>query len=143
MPFKMLSFSYAGSEGKNGLSELNLMINKGEVVVLCGESGCGKTTLTRLINGLIPNYYKGFLCGEVLVNERAVLNLPLYETAKMVGSVFQNPRSQFFNVDTTSEIAFGCENMGLPAEEINRRITDTVLEFKIESLLERSIFCRS
>lgn len=94
----------------------------------------------RLINGLIPNYYEGTLSGRVMVDGRAVHALPLYETAKTVGSVFQNPRSQFFNVDTTGEMAFGCENMGLAEAEINERVKNTVREFKIEPLADRSIF---
>jgi energy-coupling factor transporter ATP-binding protein EcfA2 len=137
---KDVSFSYGQESPVHGLREINLTIRQGEVVLLCGESGCGKTTLTRLVNGLIPHYYEGKLTGEVLINGQSVRQLPLYETAKMVGSVFQNPRSQFFNVDTTSELAFACENMGLPAAEIRRRIAATVAELKIEALLDRSIF---
>ena len=60
---------------------------------------------------LIPYYYDGTLEGEVLVAGKKVSKQPVCETAKLVGSVFQNPRSQFFNVDSTSEIVFGCENM--------------------------------
>ncbi len=137
---KNVSFSYSEDQTENGLHNINLLIRRGEVVLLCGESGCGKTTFTRLINGLIPHYYNGSLTGEVLIDGREVHNLPLYETSRMVGSVFQNPRSQFFNVDTTSELAFGCENMGLPVGEIERRIANTVVEFKIENLVGRSIF---
>lgn len=138
--FKNVSFSYGEGSKDKGLKDINLTIAEGEVVLLCGESGCGKTTLTRLINGLIPNYYEGTLTGEVLIKGKPVHKLPLYETAKMVGSVFQNPRSQFFNVDTTSELAFSCENMGLPVEVINSRIEEMVSDFKIESLMNRSIF---
>lgn len=135
-----VSFSYSQGQKKNELYDINIMIQKGEVVLLCGESGCGKTTFTRLINGLIPNYYEGFLTGKVLINGQEVSDLPIYEIAKMVGSVFQNPRSQFFNIDTTSELVFGCENMGLPPEEISHRMEETVSDFKIEKLMGRNIF---
>lgn len=137
---KNVSFTYSQGMKQSGLRNLNLRINKGEVVLFCGESGCGKTTVTRLINGLIPQYYEGALEGEVLLNGANIAYMPMYETAKKVGSVFQNPRSQFFNVDTTSELAFECENMGLPEQEIYRRIEKTTKDFRIESLMNRSIF---
>lgn len=68
-------------------------------------SWCGKTTVCRLINGLIPHYFEGEKSGEVLLNGKDVSAQPIYETAQVVGGVFQNPRSQFFYVDTTSELA--------------------------------------
>ncbi len=137
---KGVSFSYASGEKRNSLNNINLTIGDGEVVLLCGESGCGKTTVTRLINGLIPHYYEGELHGEVLIDGKNVSKLQLYETAKIVGSVFQNPRSQFFNVDTTSELAFGAENMGLPVAEIQQRLHRVSRELQIEKLLGRNIF---
>lgn len=137
---KDVSFSYGGSERESGIKNINLTVGEGEVVLLCGESGCGKTTVTRLINGLIPHYYEGRMRGEVLIGEQKIHELPLYETSRMVGSVFQNPRSQFFNVSTTGEIAFGCENMALTVPEIFARLDQTAREFKIESLMNRSNF---
>ncbi len=122
------------------LQNLSLTIPDGQCVLLCGESGCGKTTLTRLINGLIPHYYEGSLRGSVHVNGLNITKAELYETARIVGSVFQNPRSQFFCVDTTSELAFGCENMGMPEQEIHSRISQTVQELNIRPLLDRDIF---
>ena len=74
------------------------------------------------------------------VNGAEVSKQPLYDTAKIVGSVFQNPRSQFFNVDTTSEITFGCENLGQPAETIRARLERTVRDFRLEKLMDRNIF---
>jgi len=134
-----VSFSYANSED-GALSDVSFRVQKGEVVLLCGESGCGKTTITRLINGLIPHYYEGELTGSVRVGELDVTKAELYETARVVGSVFQNPRSQFFCVDTTSEIAFGCENMSLPEDEIRQRIAEAAEDLEVTTLLGRSIF---
>ena len=141
---KNISFRYGSEErqeyGENSLSGINLSIHDGEFVLLTGPSGCGKTTILRLINGLIPHFYSGFVDGEVLIDGKAVGSQELYDTALKVGTVFQNPRSQFYNVDTTGELAFGCENRGLPEEQIYKRIDDTVMRFSIEKLMDRSIF---
>ena len=137
---RQVSFRYEQARQENGLRDVNLTIGDGEVILLCGESGCGKTTLTRLVNGLIPHFWGGDLNGEVLIDGVKINEMPLYETAKIVGSVFQNPRSQFFNVDTDSEIAFGCENQGLPEEEIRKRVETNVKQYSLEPLMGRSIF---
>lgn len=135
-----VSFYYQGNEQMGAVNHLSLSIPKGQVVVLCGESGCGKTTVTRLMNGLIPNFYKGDLTGAVRVNGRDITKMPLYVIAENTGSVFQNPRSQFFNVDTDSELSFACENLGYPKDEIVARVRETVKDFKIERLLGKSLF---
>lgn len=100
--------------------------------MLCGESGCGKSTILRLINGLIPNYYEGQLEREVLLEHISVKSIPLDELIE--SSSFQNPRFQFFNVDATSELAFGCENMGMPTEEIEARVSRTVRDWQNNSI---------
>lgn len=136
---KNVNFRYKGSD-EGSLENLSLTIHYGETVLLCGSSGCGKTTVGRLINGLIPHYYKGELTGSVTVNGRDIAQTELYDLAGVVGTVFQNPRSQFFAIDTDGEITFGAENIGMPPEDIVSRKNDVVREMHIERLLDRSIF---
>ena len=137
-----VTFHY-GQTPEQCLRNFSIRIKKGECVLLCGESGCGKTTVTRLINGLIPHFYEGKFGGKVTVAGADTVKTRPDALADKVGSVFQNPRSQFFNLDTTGEIAFGCENLGLPPEEIRRRVDQTVSELGIERLLDRDIFALS
>lgn len=106
---KEVSFQYEGGE-EDALSNISLQIGIRECVVLSGRSGCGKTTITRLINGLIPHFYPGKLEGRVLINGKEVSGKEPHELCGLVGSVFQNPRTQFFNTDTDSELVFGMEN---------------------------------
>lgn len=134
-----VSFTYSGSE-TDGIHHINLEIKKGECVLLCGRSGCGKTTVTRLINGLIPAFYSGSLAGSVYIENEAVTDMPLYKIARRVGSVFQNPRTQFFNVDTDSEIAFGIENEGFPQEQLVTRVRETAETLHITHLCGKNIF---
>ena len=131
--------SGAHARGAASVSGVNLVVRPGECVVLTGPSGCGKTTLTRMVNGLIPALYAGEATGEVLVQGVPMDAWEMDDLSCAVGSVFQNPRSQFFNLDTTSEVAFGCENMGVPQDEMHVRVAATVRELSIERLMERDI----
>ena len=136
---KNLSFRYQNSDELN-LCKANLRIKEGECVLLSGKSGCGKTTLLRLMNGLIPHFYEGEIEGQVSVHGMNIMETPMYKVAEVVGTVYQNPRSQFFNIDTDGEILFGIENLSYPREELIRRMNLAVEKTKTEKLLGRNIF---
>ncbi len=136
--FNKVSFEY--TDGTEILSDLNLKINSGEIILLCGESGCGKSTLIRLINGLIPNYYSGKLSGQILVNGIDTQKAQLHELAEQVASVFQNPKTQFYNIDSTEEMVFSLENRGMPRKEMKEHLDATVKKLRMENLLGRNLF---
>ena len=92
---KNVNFTYQNAKNDVGVHDITLSIPQGQIVLLCGESGCGKTTLTRMINGLIPHFYEGELEGEISVCGKLTSDSELYELSPFVGSVFQNPKSQF------------------------------------------------
>ncbi|WP_338024616.1 energy-coupling factor ABC transporter ATP-binding protein [Bifidobacterium aerophilum] len=140
------------------LTHVDLAVRPGETVMLCGQSGCGKTTITRLINGLIPNFFHGPLTGTQVVcglggdgdtsgdatagarDANVAAPVPIESLVPLVGSVFQNPKTQYFNADTTSELAFPCENVGMPSAAIRERVDETAQRFGIRHLLGRSVF---
>ena len=134
-------FKYAQTSTEASiLNDVSMQLKQGECVLLTGISGCGKTTITRLFNGLIPHYYEGDLQGNVIVEDANIASLPIYEISKRVSTVFQNPKSQFFNLDTTSEIVFFLENMGSSFEKMKERLTFVSKFLNIEHLLDRNIF---
>ena len=134
-----VSFTYEQAD-RPSLKNINLSVKAGECVLLCGKSGCGKTTLIRLLCGMLPDFYNGVFSGTVSVKGIDPVTSPMYEIAKTVGTVFQNPRTQFYTVNTTSEIAFGCENFGMEPKLIRNRVYETADALHINSLLDRNIF---
>ena len=138
--FEKVSFSYDATPEEKSLSNFSLTVNTGEFVLFTGPSGCGKTTLLRILNGLIPEFYSGDIKGNIQIDGQDIEGRRIEDQAGKIGTVFQNPRAQFFNVDTTSELAFGPENLGLPEDEIIGRIYKTVKDFHIGALMNRSIF---
>ena len=136
--FNNVSFEY--EDGTGIITDLNLNIKDGEVILLCGESGCGKSTVIRMINGLIPNYYTGKLSGKVTVDGHDTASSELHELAYHVASVFQNPKTQFYNVDSTEEMVFSLENRGISREEMDEKLKHTIKKLRMDNLVGRNLF---
>jgi len=117
-----LSYFYPYSEVAV-LDHINLSIKEGEIVVLTGPTGSGKTTLCLTLNGVIPHILGGKLDGRVLVDGMDVLEHDVAELSTKVGIVFQSPDVQLFSSSVISEIAFGPENLAIPREEIRERVS--------------------
>lgn len=136
--FKNVSFTYENSD-KKALDNINFEINDGELVLITGASGSGKSTIYKCINGLIPHIYEGNLLGDVFIDDINTKDCKDYELCKKIGSVSQNPRGQFFTDNTTSELAFTLENLGYKVEEILEKIENISSFFGISNILNKNI----
>ena len=132
--------SYEWEDGRTALKNINLEIKKGEFVLISGKSGSGKSTLGSVMNGLIPHYYKGKMQGEAFVSGKDISKLLLHEIGHIVGTVFQDPRSQFFTTTTDEEIAFGLQTICKSRDEIKQRVEEVYVELDIEELKGKSVF---
>lgn len=140
--FKHTTFRYDGQD-KDSLTDINLEIHPGEFLVLTGQSGCGKTTMIRCINNLIPGFFEGRLSGDVIVSGHSITESDAGEAGKEIASIFQDPRSQFFTTNSSSEVAFACENYGVSHEEIISRVDTAFRKLHMEKLKNRDIFSLS
>lgn len=140
--FRNVHVTYHNSK-QESLTGFNLHVQQGEFVVLTGKSGCGKTTVTRLINSLIPNFFAAELQGDVAVGSLDIKTASIREISRKVGSVFQDPRSQFFTLHVGSELAFPSENYGIERYTMQTKIKKTVQDLNLSGLLARSIFMLS
>lgn len=139
---KNVSFGY--EKNKEIIHKLCLEIEKGECILLCGESGCGKSTITKMMNGLIPHFTNcGYLNGTVSVGGLSVADSKLYELSRQIGSVFQNPKSQFFYTESDGELEFALENQGAEPDYIRQRVRETTINLKIKHLRNRNVFTMS
>lgn len=134
---KNLTYTYPGAAWP-AIREVSIKIEKGEFTLITGPSGCGKTTLCRCFNGLIPHFYQGELKGEITVAGLRVPERPIYEMATHVGLVFQNPENQLFALSVEKDVAFGLENLGIPREEIRKRVDWALKLAGIYELRERT-----
>jgi len=134
-----LSFRYRDRAGA-AIHNISFSAAKGELLLLAGASGCGKTTLIRGINGLIPRSYKGELSGKVLVNDQDTGGMQLSRISQMVGTVLQDPERQILGTKVINEVAFGLENMALSRAEIIRRADEALEQLNIMRLRNRETF---
>ncbi len=131
-----LSFRYRSRQDL-AIKNINLTVDQPQVVLIAGASGCGKTTLARCINGLIPRSYKGELKGEIYLQGQNIALLPLARISQLVGTVLQDPERQILGSIVMNEVAFGLENLGLDRDEIRHRVDDALARLKITHLRER------
>jgi len=134
-----LSFRYRDRQGA-AIHNLSFTVNAGEVLLIAGASGCGKTTLVRCINGLIPRSYKGEMSGTVLVFGEEVKDWKLSQISQKIGTVLQDPERQILGTKVVNEVAFGLENLGMPREEIYSRVDEALNFLKISHLRQRETF---
>jgi energy-coupling factor transporter ATPase len=131
-----LTYTYPGVT-KPSITDVSIRIEKSEFTLITGPSGCGKTTLCRCFNGLIPHFYQGELNGELTTAGLDVAKHPIYELAKHVGLVFQNPENQLFALSVEKDVAFGLENLGMPREEMRKRVDEAMKLTGIYDLRDR------
>jgi energy-coupling factor transporter ATPase len=134
---KGLTYTYPGAS-RQSIADVSLKIDKGEFTLITGPSGCGKTTLCRCFNGLIPHFYQGEMKGEINVAGLNIAEHPIYELAKHVGLVFQNPENQLFALSVEKDVAFGLENLGVPREEMREKVDWALQLTGIYDLRERA-----
>lgn len=128
---KEVSFKYDGAK-ETVLENINLTVEYGETVLLSGVSGEGKSTLLSIINGVIPFVNSGEFSGSVEIDGKDVTKLKISERSKLIGTVLQNADEQIIYDLVNEEIAFGCENLNIASEEIDRRIERFTTLMQIE-----------
>src|SRR5215208_1648983 len=116
-----ITFQYR-TRPEQAIKNISFELMPGEMLLIAGSSGCGKTTLARCINGLIPRSYRGKREGKVLLHGKDVAAMQIAEVAQTVGTLLQDPERQIVASNVYNEIAFGPENLGLPRAEILERV---------------------
>lgn len=135
-----LGFSYNSNKV---FKELNFDVYEGQCFVLTGASGSGKSTLLKIINGIIPEINDGEVTGEIKLDGRTLYDKGIADRSAYVSTVFQNPKTQFYCVESTDELAFPLENRNIPKEAIIKSIEEYTRLLDTEKLLNRNIFSLS
>ena len=135
---KNVSYIYSDSKEK-ALNNVSFTVNDGEIVLCTGRSGCGKSTVIRVINGLCPGYYGGTIEGLVSIDGEITSRMDLTEISRRVGTLFQDPERQFFALNVEDEIVFALEWMGIDRDEIKRRLESVIKRFSLGDIRNNSI----
>ena len=134
-----LSFQYR-TRPEPAIQNISFELKPGEMLLIAGSSGCGKTTLARCINGLIPRSYRGKREGRVLLHGKDVAEMQIADMSQIVGTLLQDPERQIVASNVFNEVAFGPENLGLPKAEIVARVEQAMKRLKIDHLRDRQTF---
>lgn len=139
---KDLSFRY-NSRSVPAIRNIDLSLEPGQIMLLAGSSGCGKTTLMRCINGLIPHSYHGEMSGEILVHGQSVHGMGLSQISTHVGTLLQDPERQILGTYVLNEVCFGLESQGMPREEMLHRAEKALDRLHILHLKDKETFFTS
>ncbi len=134
-----VSYKYPLDE-REVLKNINIEIEKGDFLAIIGRNGAGKTTLCNILRGFIPNFYKGEITGEVMLEGRRLSDYTTEEISQKIGFVFQNPFTQISGVKETvfEEVAFGLENLGMKKEKIEERVKEVLKLLEIEKIKDKN-----
>ena len=133
-----LTFNY--EESNDGIKDIDFSVKSSEIILLAGDSGSGKSTLLKCLNGLIPETVEGSLEGNLYFGDKKYSELKMFELNEKIGSVFQNPRSQFFTTNSTAALVFPMENYGYTKKLMDERLESLTEKFGLYPLLNRNIF---
>jgi energy-coupling factor transport system ATP-binding protein len=139
LSIKDLSFQY-NSRNTPAIKNISFDVNPGEVLLIAGSSGCGKTTLMRCVNGLIPNAYHGDIKGDIELFGQSVFKMEMAEISQEVGTVLQDPERQILGTYVLNDVAFGLESLGMPPEDIFPRVDQALKKMGIFYLRDRETF---
>ncbi len=137
-----LSFRYRDRQ-ELSLKDIAFEVAPGELLLVAGASGSGKTTFIRCVNGLIPRSYKGELTGQIHLHGQDITDLTLARISQIVGTVLQDPERQILGSRVRNEVAFGLENLGLPRSEIVQKVAEALEYLRISQLKDRETFSLS
>lgn len=139
-----LKYRYPGMN-KLALDDINVEIEQGEIIGVIGRSGSGKSTLAQALIGLVPNFYRGAYGGRVRVGEKVVGECPVEQMCEDVGMIFQNPFTQLSGAkdNVYGEVAYGLQNLGIPRDEIHRRVEKVLKKLGIWEYREKNPFLLS